>query len=75
MPAQVEFSPHGRKNARTKRFLAARKQKVSAQIDFEGAQIDFWPHGNEKSTLQLDFEALQLDFRPSQVKKRRCRLI
>jgi hypothetical protein len=44
LPARIEFWPHEPENGRTERFIAARKWKLSAQIDFEAAGNDCWPH-------------------------------
>ncbi|HEY5345777.1 MAG TPA: hypothetical protein VIK62_05475 [Verrucomicrobiae bacterium] len=42
--AQVELSSHGRENRRTERILPARRGKLPAQVNFEGAGSDFCAH-------------------------------
>jgi hypothetical protein len=44
LPARIEFCPHEPENDRTERFIGARKWKLSAQIDFDAAGMDFCPH-------------------------------
>ncbi|HZF01155.1 MAG TPA: hypothetical protein VE344_04595 [Methylomirabilota bacterium] len=43
-PAQIELSPHGRKNGCTKRIIPARSARLSAQIGFEAAGSDYCSH-------------------------------